>query len=335
MYERTERSKAMACGLRVVLGVIVMAVLFAGPLKGQETYPSKPITFVVPHSSGGTIEFSARLIAEKFKALLGQPVLILNKPGAQGRLGAGYALGQKADGYTVIVGMLTEIFVSPYFSGGDLPNVNEMTFVGGYMPIYGVLFTTPDKPYKTLKELVEYARGNPGKVSVGSGGSRWGMEVMKSIAAKEGLKMNFVTLRGGVEAATAVLGKHVDLCESGAGGPMFQAARQGKLIPLVSLGRGRVPFFPGVKNLKELGYPFAAVPEYGLAVRNGTPEAIRRKLEETLEKVLKDPEVTEKMIGMGFEPRFVDANILRKLIEEAIRSIPELIRYNRVLEERQ
>jgi tripartite-type tricarboxylate transporter receptor subunit TctC len=324
----------MRINAQAILGAALIMGVLAGPVKGQETYPVKPITFVVPHATGGTIEFSARLIAEKLKVLFGQPVLIVNKPGGQGKIGTHYALGQKPDGYTVIVGMLSEIFVSPYFLGSEPLNMNDVLFVGGYTPIYGVLFTTPDKPYKTFREFVEYVRRNPGRVSVGSGGSRWGMEVMKSVAVKEGLKMNFVTLRGGVEAATAVLGKHVDVCESGAGGPMYQAARQGKLIPLVSLGRSPVPFFPAVKNLQEFGYPFTAVAEYGLAVRTGTPEPVRRRLEEALEKVLKDPEVTEKMVAMGFEPRFLDGKTTKSRVEDAIRSVPELIKYNRVFEEK-
>jgi tripartite-type tricarboxylate transporter receptor subunit TctC len=315
-----------------ILGVLVMLSGLPGSVKGEEAYPVKPITFVVTTSAGGSTDWSARLIAEKFKEVLGQPVMVVNKPGAHGRLGMQYALSQKPDGYTVIVGMLNDHFVSAYFQEIEPLNPDDFLFVGGYMPQVGVLFTNPDKPYKTFREFVEYVRKHPDTVSVGSAGSRWALEVLKSIAVKEGLRMRYVTFRGGPEAATALLGKHVDVCDAGAGGPTFQAARQGKVIPLVSLGRGKVPYFPAVPDLKDLGYPYWVGIEYGMALRAGTPEVIRKKLEMTLDKAVNDPELREKLIQIGLSPRFLDDKALKKTVQDATRSVQGLIKYNKALE---
>ncbi|RPJ40819.1 MAG: tripartite tricarboxylate transporter substrate binding protein [Deltaproteobacteria bacterium] len=317
-----------------VLGVMVLgSMLLAGAGFTAEKYPSRPITFVVPLGPGGMTDVTGRLLAEKFKAELGQPVLVVNKPGANGAIGLKYAQSQKADGYTVIVSILTDNFVSPYFQGVDPFHLKDFSFVASYMPQERVLFTTPDKPYKSFRELLDYAKKNPGQVSVGSGAVQWALEVVKSVAVKDGLKMKYVMFKSGGEASTAILGKHVDACETGTGTPAFQAAREGKLSLLVNLGSETVPFFPNTKNLKQLGYPFYTVVEYGLAVRSGTPEEIRKKLEDTLLKVMQDSEVKEKMVQMGLTPRFLAGKSFEKLVTDAVKSVPELIQYNKALPE--
>jgi len=117
-------------------------------------------------------DVSARLLAEKFKAELGQPVLVVNKPGANGSIGARYVLGQKADGYNIIIGPMTDALASPYFLGGEPFNFKDVSFVGGSMPQQRVLFTTTDKPYKTFQGFIDYAKKHPGEISAGSGGAQ-------------------------------------------------------------------------------------------------------------------------------------------------------------------
>ncbi|MCX5909698.1 MAG: tripartite tricarboxylate transporter substrate-binding protein, partial [Deltaproteobacteria bacterium] len=172
-----------------------------------------------------------------------------------------------------------------------------------------------------------------GQISVGSGAAQWALEVVKSVAVKDSLKMKYVMFKSGGEASTAILGRHVDACETGTGTPAFQAARGGKLSLLVNLGSETVPFFPNTKNLKQLGYPYYTIVEYGLAVREGTSEDTRKKLEDTLHKVMQDPEVKEKMVQMGLTPRYLDGKSFEKLVTDAVKSIPELVKYNKALPE--
>ncbi|MDD5171328.1 MAG: tripartite tricarboxylate transporter substrate binding protein [Syntrophales bacterium] len=319
--------------LFVLLAVALVTAFLTDASRAAEKYPVKPITFVVPLGAGGMSDVTARLLAEKMKIDLGQPIFVVNKPGANGILGMKYLLSQKADGYTVAIGTLTDHFASPYFQGVEPLNLKDFVFVGRYMPQARVLFTTPDKPYKTFPEFVAYVKKNPGKVSVGSGGVQWALELVKSLAVKDGLKMKYVMFKSGGDASTAILGKHVDVCETGAGTPAFQAARDGKLIPLVNLSPGTVPFFPKVKNVKQLGYPYTAVVEYGMALRAGTPEEIRKRLESALNKALQDREVKEKMAQMGLNPKFQDGKTMEKVIYDAVKSVPNLIRYNKAVQE--
>ena len=322
----------MRRGIFSLIAVFWVWSFLGGSLLAVEKYPSRPITFLVPFGAGGISDVTARLLAEKFKVELGQPILVMNKPGASGILALKYALTQKADGYTVVVGPATEALASPYFQGVEPFDIKELSFVASHLPQERVLFTTLDKPYKTFQEFIEYAKKHPDQIPVGSP-TQWPLEVLKSIAVKEGLKMKFVVFKSGAEASTAILGKHVDLCETGTGTPAFQAAREGKLILLVNLGSETVPFFPEAKNLKQLGYPFTTVIEYGMLVRTGTPEDIRKKLEDTLRKVLNDTDVKEKMINMGLTPRFLDGKGFEKIVTEVLKSVPELIKYNKALQE--
>jgi len=211
-------------------------------------------------------------------------------------------------------------------------NLDDFAFIGGYMLQERILFTNLEKPYKTFEEFIDYARKHPGEISAGSAGIQWPLEVIKSIAVKNGLKMKYVMFKSGGEASTAILGKHVDVCETGNGAPAFQAARQGQLTFLVNLGSQDVPFFPTCKNLKQLGYPFTTAIEYGMAVRAGTPENIRRKLEDTLRKTVELPEVKKTMEGMGMPARFLDGKKFKEIVSEEVKSIPVLIKYNKALE---
>jgi tripartite-type tricarboxylate transporter receptor subunit TctC len=316
----------------ILLTVTFISVFLQNLLWSGDQYPTKPITFVVPHGLGGMSDITARLLAERFKLELKQPVLVVNKAGANGILGTKYVLGQKPDGYIVLIGTLTDIFATPYFQGVEPFHLKDFLFVGSCMSRESLLFTSLDKPFKTFFEFIEYAKKNPSRISVASAGAQWAQEVIKSIAVKEGLKMKYVMFKSGGEASTAILGKHVDLCETGTGTPAFQAARDGKLIALVNLGPGNVPFFPDVKNVRQFGYPYSTMIEYGMCVRAGTPEPIRENLEETLQAILKDPQVKDKMIQMGLTPRFLDGKNLEKLVGEAIQSVPELIEYNKPLQ---
>ena len=317
----------------IILSAVLLVNMFCGSALAADKYPTKPITFIIPWGAGGMTDVSGRLLADKFKNELGQPIVVINKPGASGIVGLKYGLKQKADGYTVVVGPMTIALTTPYFQGTKPFNVEDLSFVASYMPQERVLFTTPDKPYKTFDQFIEYVKKHPGEVSVGSAGAQWALEVMKSIAVKENLKLKYVMFKSGAAGSSAILGKHVDLCETGTGTPAYQAAREGKLVLLVDLGSETVPYFPEAKNLKQLGYPFTTLLEYGLVVKAGTPEPIVKKLAATLKKALQDPELTGKMTKMGLTPRFLSGTEYEKICRDAVKSIPEMIEYNKALPE--
>jgi tripartite-type tricarboxylate transporter receptor subunit TctC len=170
-------------------------------------------------------------------------------------------------------------------------------------------------------------------VSVGSGGVQWALELVKSIAVKENLKMKFVMFKSGGEASTAILGGHVDACETGVGTPAFQAGRQGKLLALLNMGEGKIDAFPDLTDVKTLGYPFAATIQYGFAVKAGTPEPIRKKLEDSLKAAMQQPEIQGKFVDMGLKPLFTDGKSFEKIIQDSVISVKQMLEYNKKLQQ--
>jgi tripartite-type tricarboxylate transporter receptor subunit TctC len=311
----------------IIFTTLVLIAGFCTSAAVAGDYPTKPITIIVPWGAGGMSNLSTRMLGEQVKNILGQPIVYINKPGASGIIGLKALKSAKPDGYTLASGALTLGFTSPYFLDAEPFKVDDFTYIGSYMPQERVLFTTPDKPYKTWDEFIAYSKKNPGEVSVGSGGAQWALEVMKSIAKKENIKWKYVMFKSGGAGSSAILGGHVDVCETGTGTPAYQAARKGKLRVLVDLGTDKVPFFPDIKNMKDLGYTFSTMLEYGWAMPKGVPEEIRAKLENALKTVMQDKALMEKMGQTGFTPRFVTGAGYKKIVQGAIDDTPALQNY--------
>lgn len=310
--------------LVMVVTVFFMVIGIFSTAAIADDYPSKPITIIVPWGPGGMSNVSTRMLGEQMKAILGQPIVYINKPGASGVVGLQQLKRAKPDGYTIASGPMTLALTSPYFLDSPPFSIDDFEYIGSYMPQERVLFTTPDKPYKTWEEFIAYSKQNPGKVSVGSGGAQWALEVMKSIAKKEGIQWKYVMFKSGGAASSAILGAHVDVCETGTGTPAYQSARQGKLRVLVDLGSEKVPFFPEMKNLKDFGYPYSTMFEYGMVFPKGVPEQIRAKLENALKTVMQDKDLMKKMGETGFTPRFLPGEEYKKIVKGAVESIPPL-----------
>lgn len=290
-------------------------------------YPTKPITIIIPFGAGGMSTLSTRMLGEKMTTILGQPIVFINKPGAGGVIGLNAVKKAKPDGYTIGSGPATLALTAPYFLDSEHFDVDDFEYIGSYMPQERVLFTLPDKPYKTWSEFIDYSKKNPGEVSVGAGGAQWALEVMKSVAKKENIKWKYVMFKGGGAASSAVLGGHVDVCETGTGTSAYQSARAGDLRVLIDLGSEKVPFFPDVKNLKDLGYPFTTMLEYGMVLPKGVPEEIRAKLEDTLRTVMQDKELMAKMGKTGFTPRFLTGKEYKQIAIGAVNDTPALQKY--------
>ncbi len=316
----------MAQKALIGLVLICSAVFLEGPARGSE-WPTKPITVIVGVAPGGMSDVSTRLIVERFKDKLGQPVMVSNQGGAGGITGLRALLSAPPDGYTFQSGALSSAMVAPFLLNAQPFDLNRFAFIGGYCVQARIVWARPNLPYKTWPEFVEYAKKNPGKISAGSGGSQLGMDVLKSIAKKEGLKINFVMFKSGGEASTAILGDHVDVCETGTGTPAYQAARQGKLIPLICLSPVPDPHFPGLKGVLDLGYPFSMTSDYGMALRKEVPEPIRARLEKALRETLEDKGVQTTMFTMGFPPRFSSGKEYEAMVRKTVTDVPKLSAY--------
>lgn len=317
---------------RTCRGIIIALCLALGAGFGWQTaaaaYPEKAITCVVPFAPGGAADISVRMLADALGKELGQPLAIVNKGGGSGIPGLNYGLKAANDGYTVIGGAIGNALVATKFLKAPDYNLDDMVFVGGYMPQDRLLLTRPDKPYKTWKEFIDYARAHPDEVSVGSGASQEGLEVVRSAGLHDGAKMKYVMYKSGGPATADLLGGHIDAAELGVGTAGYQAARKGDLIVLANLGTAEVPHFPDVPKLRDLGYPFSTSLMYGFVFPKGTPEAVRAKWEQALATVLKNPEVVATMEAAGFVPQFLSGRDYGAFSRNAVNSVQKMLKYN-------
>jgi tripartite-type tricarboxylate transporter receptor subunit TctC len=305
---------------------LCMTLLAAGPAPAAE-WPTKPLTLIIPWAPGGATDVSSRMLVERFKDKLGQPVMINNQGGAGGMTGMRAVLASAPNGYTFGSGAISSALSAPFLLKAEPFDLDKVSYIGGYSFQARTVFASPGKPYKTWAEFVEYAKKNPGKISAGSGGSEVGMDGFKAAAKKAGIKLNFVMFKSGGEASTALLGGHVDVCEVGSGTPAYQAGRQGKLVPLLGLSQNPDVHFPTLTGVLDLGYPFAVTSVYGMVMSKGVPEPIRAKIERALKDTLQEKIIQENMANMGLDGRFIAGKDFEVTVKKIVAEGPKLSKY--------
>lgn len=317
--------------------LLAAALLFPGVIRAADTdYPTKPVTLLVAFTPGGMGDVSVRMLADPLQKALGQPMVIENKGGAGGLLGLQAALRAKPDGYVVAAGSPQQgIVASAFLQSGDNPQVkpDDMLTVCGFMPQARAIFVPMDSPFTTWEEFIAYAKANPGKVSIGFGGSQWSLDIMRYIAAKEGIKLKLVLYKSGGETAADFFGGHIMAGELGVGTPVYQAAREGKARVLINLSNAPVPGFPDLPSISDKGYDIVSTVRYGFAMPKGTPEAVRAKFEDAVRTVLQDEAVLASMTKVGFTPQFLSGAELHELLQKDLDSLQHIVEFNKTLKE--
>jgi len=310
-----------------VLGLVAAT---AGNMALAQTYPSRPVRLIVTYPPGGSSDLMARILGEKLGQLWGQPVVVENKPGAAGSIGMESAARQPADGYSFVIGNLGPAAVNPLLSKVPYDVARDFIPVSLIATGPNVLVVNPEKtPFKTLGDLIAYARANPGKLNFGSGGpgsvAHLSGEMLKSMAQ---IDIVHVPYKGGILSINDLLAGHVQMVFSDAL-PVMQHIRAGKLRPLAITSPERSPLVPDVPTCVESGVPaLVAVNWWGVLLPTGTPKPTAEKFHADLVKVMQDPEVKEKFAQLGVEATsgtpeqfgaFMRAEVAKyaKLIKEA------------------
>jgi len=284
----------LSCGLAAAL--LAGAACAAG-------FPDRPVTMVVPFSPGGATDQAARVIAERMGEALGQSVIVQNKPGAGTVLGASYVQNSRADGYTILMATNTTLVTSRYLFK-TLPFDPD-----GFAPIGMVgagplmLLIGKDRPFATTKDVVDYARQHPGKLTFASFGlgtsSHLAGEYFKSQA---GIQIEHVPFKGAAEANLALIRGDVDLYfdTMSTGIPQIQA---GKLRALGITSMRRLESVPELATFDEQGYAnFEIAAWLSLAAPPKTPPEVVARLEQALVATLKDETVRKRVLTIGFAP---------------------------------
>lgn len=293
---------------RFALGSIASAVVLGAGLLGgtsalAQAYPTKPVTIIVPFAAGGTTDILARIIGQALTAELGQSVVVDNRAGAGGNIGGQAAAKATPDGHTLFMGTVgTHAINASLYKKMPFDPVKDFAPLTRVANVPNLLVANPAQPYKSVKDLIAYAKANPGKVNFGSSGNGSSIhlsgELFKSLAKVD---MQHVPYKGSAPAVTDLLGNQIGIMFDNMPSAIPHV-RSGKLVPLAVTTAKRSPELPNVPTIAEAGVPgYEATSWFGMFAPAGTPAPVLAKLNAAIVKVLAQPDVKKKINEQGAE----------------------------------
>jgi tripartite-type tricarboxylate transporter receptor subunit TctC len=293
--------------LAALAGSGALAAAGLGPVAAraqqQPGWPTRTITLVAPYPPGGTTDLSARPVAQKLTEILGQTVVVENRPGAGGSIGAAHVARSAPDGYTLLLFPTAILTISPHIMSLPYDPAKDLMPVAMVSVAYGVVAAHPSVPFRDVQGLIAYARANPGRLRFGSAGNGTITQLSGELFADAtGIQIEHVPYRGSAPSLTDLLANRVQLLFDSIAIP---AIREGRLIALATNAPTRNPLLPDVPTMRELGLERAeAIPWFGIAAPAGLPQPVLARLTSALEQALAAPEVARTMEPMGLTPTF-------------------------------
>jgi tripartite-type tricarboxylate transporter receptor subunit TctC len=284
---------------------LALALAPAAPLlAAPDAYPTKPIRFIVPYPAGGPLDTVARLLAQKVAENLKKPVIVDNKPGAGGNIGADTVAKAPPDGYTILMGAVATHAINPsLYASIPYDPVRDFAPITQIASTPNVLVVNPSVPARTVREFIAYARANPGKLNFGSGstGSAGHLagELFKSLA---GVEMTHVPYKGAAPAMQDLIGGRIQLMFDNLASSLGQI-RAGKVRALAVTTAKRSLLAPDLPTIAESGLPgFDISTWFGLFAPAATPREVLERLHAEFTRALAAPDVRERMLALGAEP---------------------------------
>lgn len=270
----------------LALATFAALALCAGAA-GAQQFPVRPVTLICPWPAGGSTDVAIRALAEATSKYLGQPIVVENRPGAGGTLGAVALQNARPDGYTLSQIPLG-VFRVPHLEKTAYDPLTDITYIAGVSGYTFGVVVRADAPWKTFDELVAYAKANPDKVSYGTPGANTSLHItMEEIGFAQGIRWVHIPHKGNAPNMLAILGGQVDAAADATGwGAQVDA---GKLRLLVTWGERRTKRWPNVPTLKELGYPIVSDSPYGIGGPKGMDPKVVQTLHDALKKGMEDP----------------------------------------------
>jgi tripartite-type tricarboxylate transporter receptor subunit TctC len=285
--------------------VMTNAAVQAADTKGDSTFPERPVRIVVPFPPGQTVDIVGRIIGERFTDAFGKQFLVDNRAGAGGTIGTALAARAPADGYTLLIVSNGTLAGNAALWKDKLPYKVTKDFapIINFIVTPQLLVATPSSPFKTVQDIVTYAKENPGKLNYALPGvgnsSHLAMEMLR---ARTGISINPVPYNGSPAAFVDIMAGRIPIMFEAASGVLVHV-KSGKIRAIATGGTERAVFLPDVPTVAESGYPgYSAVPWVGLAAPAGTPKAIVMRLYTEANKLLQTAEGKARIISMGMEP---------------------------------
>jgi tripartite-type tricarboxylate transporter receptor subunit TctC len=290
----------MRAFFKLLLGVALAAAANAW---GQ-AYPNRAIRLVVPYGAGGVSDIMGRVVAQKMTELLGQPMVVENRPGAGGMLGTGAVAKSPPDGYTIVLSSLSAYAIGPRLvKEAPYDPVSEFTAIGGVAIAPTILTVNAGLPYQNLRELMAYAKANPGKLSYGSSGiGSVGHISGEVLRASSGVELMHVPYKSAQQAYPDAISGNISMVFD-ALPSAIQHIRSGKMRAIAMMSDRRASLVPEVPTFAEAGYPQATLRLWvGLHGPANLPAAMVQKLNDTLHRALAAADVRERFAAAGADP---------------------------------
>jgi tripartite-type tricarboxylate transporter receptor subunit TctC len=307
----------------MILMLIAVLSLVTSPSSAQD-YPNRPVTLVVPWPSGGTTDIGMRALASATEKHLKQKIIVENRPGAGGVLGPQQvAQNASPDGYTLVQIPIT-VFRLPFMRKMNLDAATDFTYiigVSGYT--FGVVVRN-DAPWKTFKELIEYARANPGKINYGTPGAGTTLHItMEQIAKQLGIRWVHVPFKGTSETTGALMGAHIDAVADATGWASLVNAGQLRLLVLWTAARSKN--WPDAPTLREVGIDMVSNSPFGIAGPKGMDPAVVKIIHDAFKKGAEDPVYLEAAAKLDQEPAYMSSSDYRRYVAEQLIEQKKLI----------
>ena len=315
---------------RLTAALIAATMTFAAGTAAAQTFPNRPIVWVNPSTAGGPTDTLGRSISDRMQQLLGQPIVTENIPGAGGTIGSAKVARAAPDGYTYLVGHVGYMAAAvslyrklPYDPVKDFDAVIRLP----NMP--GVVVVNPNLPFRTLPELIDYAKKNPGKLNIADGGvGTMSNLVVSMLAARAGIEVTQISHKGNAPAMLAVMGGHADAMIEPPNTSVPQV-KAGKLRAIAVTSLTELEYLPGVPPVAR-DYPgFDGTIWFGIYAPKGTPRPAIDRLHQTYLTVMKDPAMRQRMLDSGMQllpEADYSPEALQKYTEREIDKYREVIR---------
>ena len=298
-----------------IITAAITALALLGPIGSMaQTYPSRPVTLVVPYPAGGGADIIGRMLAEALKPALGQPVTVTNRPGGQGTIGTAEVLRSAPDGYNIVLSAVATLTVQPHRQ--DLPYNSP----DDYDPIIKVanlpmvLAVQSTSPWKSAKELMEYLRANPGKIRVGTpGNGSIGHLIVASVNSKAGVKLAHVPYASGAESIPSLLGGHIEAVVAHPS-ELLPHVKAKTLTVLATFEDHRNSSFPDALTFREVGYDVVMGVYYPVLAPKNMPADVKAKLFKAAKAAIESPAFSGPAKDRGYILEVKDPELFRKEI---------------------
>ncbi|MBI2746747.1 MAG: tripartite tricarboxylate transporter substrate binding protein [Burkholderiales bacterium] len=316
--------------LRLALATLAAAAAFSALAQGS--YPNRPITLVVPTATGGTTDFAGRILAQPLGTALGQSVIVDNKGGANGSIGAMIVKRADADGHTLLMQYSGYHVITPAVSKTPLQwDANDFQPVANVLSAPQVVVVRASLPVKTLAELVAYAKANPGKLNYASSGNGSLQHVTGAMLEQQaGIQMVHVPYKGTGPALQDLLGGQVDLT-FGTPPPFVPHIQSGKLRALAVTGKSRLPSLPDVPTTAEAGLPkLDATSWFAVFAPAKTPKPVVDKLTTEIAKIMATPAFKQKALDLGAEADYMNPQQLGQFTQAELARWAQVVKASKI-----